>query len=356
MLRPLLKLYGFVDNDLIVKPFGNGLINYTWLLEYGSEKFILQKINDTIFTAPFVICKNIHYLDTFFKTNFPGYNFVSPIATIAQQEMVFMPGEGYFRMFKFVVNSITYDTVHAPTVAFEGAHQFGKFTKLLANFDIKQLGTTLPDFHNLNLRYKQFKLALKEGNKDRIADCQPIITFIETQKYIVDIFDTIQTNDQFKKRVTHHDTKISNVLFDTDGKGLCIIDLDTVMPGYFISDVGDMIRTYVSPVSEEEQDLSKIQIREDYFEAIVDGYLSEMKDELSDEEKSYFVYAGKFMIYMQALRFLTDHLNNDVYYGTKYEGHNLLRCNNQLMLLRQLLAKENVLQQKVAQYGKATNQ
>jgi hypothetical protein len=140
-------------------------------------------------------------------------------------------------------------------------------------------------------------------------------------------------------------------LFDKNGNGLCVIDLDTVMPGYFISDVGDMIRTYVSPVSEEEKDFSKIQIRQDYFQAIVDGYLSEMKDELSDEEKNYFVYAGKFMIYMQAIRFFADYFNNDIYYGSKYEGHNLVRGNNQLELLKQLLAKENQLQEIVTSYA-----
>ena len=131
------------------------------------------------------------------------------------------------------------------------------------------------------------------------------------------------------------------MLFNNNDKGLCVIDLDTVMPGYFISDVGDMIRTYLSPVSEEEKDFSKIQIRDEYFKAIAEGYLTEMNDELTATEKEHFVYAGKFMIYMQALRFLTDYLNDDIYYGSKYEGHNFIRANNQLTLLNRLIEKEN---------------
>ena len=253
-------------------------------------------------------------------------------------------------MFEFVIGSKTFNTLQNSQLAFEGAKQFGRFTKNLSKFDVSKLHITLVDFHNLSLRYQQFETALNKGNTNRIKACAEVIEFIESQKNIVDEFDQIKTNSNFKKRVTHHDTKISNVLFDTNNKGLCVIDLDTVMPGYFISDVGDMLRTYLSPVSEEEADYSKIEIREDYFQAILEGYISEMKDELSDEEKSYFVYAGKFMIYMQALRFITDYFNNDIYYGSKYEGQNLVRANNQLVLLKILLSKEQALELRVNQY------
>jgi hypothetical protein len=145
------------------------------------------------------------------------------------------------------------------------------------------------------------------------------------------------------------------VLFDKHGKGICVIDLDTVMPGYFISDVGDMIRTYLSPVSEEEKDFNKIQIREDFFEAIANGYLSEMGGELSEVEIRHFVYGGMFMIYMQALRFLTDYLNNDIYYGAAYEGHNYLRAKNQVVLLEKLLEKKDKFNKMVTKLGKSTH-
>ena len=201
----------------------------------------------------------------------------------------------------------------------------------------------MPNFHNLTLRFHQFTSALENGNKARLLQSKELISFIKANKNIVDTYEDILQNPSFKLRVTHHDTKISNVLFNEEDKGLCVIDLDTVMPGYFISDVGDMIRTYLSPANEEEKDFSKIKIRGDYFKAIWDGYMNEMKDELSADEKSHFIYAGKFMIYMQAIRFLTDHLNNDIYYGAKYEDHNLLRAENQVVLLQQLIEKEEVL-------------
>ena len=350
MLSSIVKLYGLPETECMLKPFGNGLINHTWLVECRGKRFILQKINDTVFTSPAMIAENLHYLNIFFKERFPGYLFVKPVATLLDEEMIFLPGNGYFRMFHFVKGSITFDTVNNGTLAFEAAKQFGKFTSLLSGFDIQKLHITLADFHNLSLRYKQFELALEQGDSGRIANSQPAVDYIKEQKNIVNKFEAIQTSPAFKKRVTHHDTKISNVLFDKNGNGLCVIDLDTVMPGYFISDVGDMIRTYVSPVSEEEKDLSKIEIRDEYFQAIAAGYLSEMKNELSTEEKDYFVYAGKFMIYMQALRFLTDHINNDIYYGAKYEGHNLVRANNQLELLKQLIVKEATLQEMVSIY------
>lgn len=167
-------------------------------------------------------------------------------------------------------------------------------------------------------------------------------------KSIVTQFESIKQNPQFKIRVTHHDTKISNVLLDYNNNGLCVIDLDTVMPGYFFSDAGDMIRTYLSPVSEEESNLAKIEIRQEYFEALAKGYFSQMNQQLTAEEKDHFVYAGKFMIYMQAIRFLTDYLNNDIYYGCKYEGHNFVRAGNQFTLLEKLIAEEPVLQQIVS--------
>jgi len=350
MSSSIVQHYGLSETDCTIRPFGNGLINHTWIVDCSDEQFIFQQINDTVFTSPVMIAENLYQLKVYFKAHFPDYLFVSPVATLHNEELVVIPGKGYFRLFKFVSGSVTFDTVDNTDIAFEAARQFGKFTKLLAGFDTNQLNITLPDFHNLTLRYHQFEQALEQGNSSRISNCRDSIDTIKAQKNIVEIFNKLKTNPRFIKRVTHHDTKISNVLFDKNGKGLCVIDLDTVMPGYFISDVGDMLRTYLSPVSEEEKDFSKIQIREEYFQAIVDGYLSEMKDELTPEEKKYFVYAGKFMIYMQAIRFLTDYINDDIYYGSKYEGHNLIRCNNQLELLKQLINKEEALQQEVSLY------
>ena len=260
---------------------------------------------------------------------------MSPVVSIAGGELV-KTGDGFYRMFPFIENSHTVDVLEKPQQAYEAAKQFGKFTKSLSRFDAAQLKITLPDFHNLTLRYQQFEMALETGNPKRITQSKELIAAIILNKRIVDEFEACK--EKFAIRVTHHDTKISNVLFDENDKGLCVIDLDTVMPGYFISDVGDMMRTYLCPVSEEENDFSKIIIRKEFYDAIESGYLSEMGAELSEFEKQYFHYAGEFMIYMQAIRFLTDHLSNDVYYGAKYAGHNFVRAGNQLTLLQRLQA------------------
>ncbi|HSV10455.1 MAG TPA: aminoglycoside phosphotransferase family protein [Hanamia sp.] len=335
--------YNLGVNDLDVEPIVNGLINATWRINNSHHSYILQKVNHHIFKSPESIASNVRMVADYLSKHHPGYFFVSPIQTRNGAEMMHIPNRGYFRLIPFVKDSHTINTVEKPQQAFEAAKKFGEFTRLLAGFPVEKLKITLPDFHNLTLRYQQFLQALETGNKTRLNVSKEYIQFIKEHKNIVDIYESILQNPSFKLRVTHHDTKISNVLFDAENKGLCVIDLDTLMPGYFISDVGDMVRTYLSPVNEEEKDFSKICIREEYFKSIWDGYMSEMKNELNDEERRHFIYAGKFMIYMQAIRFLTDHLNNDTYYGAKYEGQNFVRAGNQITLLKKLIEKENVL-------------
>lgn len=342
MLNSIFKEYN-IGANASVKPFGSGLINNTWLISDNGNDFILQRINDKVFKNPSDIATNIRLICEYFKKNHPGYLFPCPRKTTAGEEMIFIKEKGYFRIFPFIKNSNTIDVVNSTLQASQAANQFGRFTHMLSAFKVEQLKITLPDFHNLSLRYDQFESAIQTGNKERIKEAAGIINFLKEQHEIAGISDKINHSNDFKKRVTHHDCKISNVLFDNTDHGLCVIDLDTVMPGYFISDVGDMMRTFLSPVSEEEKDLAKIDIREDYFKAIASGYLEEMGDELTPTEKEHFVYAGKFMTYMQALRFLTDYLNNDIYYGAKYEGHNFLRANNQVILLKKIIEKENLL-------------
>ncbi len=312
-----------------------GLINDTYkIITPTNKQFILQKINDAIFKNPFAIEENIRGIADFLSIHHPNYLFTTPIALPNGKQLLHIENEGYFRLFHFVENSKSYNVVSNAEQAFKAAAQFGKFTKLLSEIDISKIQITLPNFHNLQLRFTQFENALQNGNKNRIVEATNEIDYLLAQKNIVDTYKTILANPNFKQRVTHHDTKISNVLFDKNSDALCVIDLDTVMPGYFISDVGDMMRTYLCPVSEEENDLSKITIRKDFYDAIINGYLSEMYDELSIEEKKCFHYAGEFAMYMQALRFVTDYLNDDVYYGACYEKQNFNRAKNQIELLK----------------------
>ncbi len=346
MLHVILSAFGFDPDNCIIDPFGTGLINHTWLLKCADNEYILQKVNHHVFKNPYFISDNIRFVGDYLKQNFPLYLFVTPILSVQHKDIEY-DGENYYRLFPFVKNSATFTTLENPDLAYEAARQFGKFTHLLSGFDVTILKETISGFHNLTLRYKDFQKALLYGNKERLSEAKDIIKQVEKYSFIVDEFEQIKESRRFKKRVMHHDTKISNVLFDKNDKALCLVDLDTVMPGYFISDAGDMMRTYLSPVSEEESDFTKIEVRPDFFDAIVAGYLGEMKNDLTEEEKKSFIYAGKFMIYMQAVRFLADYLCGDVYYGSKYEGHNFVRTKNQLYLLDRLQEKEALLVEKI---------
>jgi thiamine kinase-like enzyme len=339
MMKKILSAYKCSPNA-IVTAFGNGLINNTWKVEDEGKACILQKINTAIFKHPEFISENIQSIANYLSVHHPDYFFLTPVKTLAEEDMVFVEGDGYYRMYPFVKNSHTINVAENAGQTYEAAKKFGELTKLLADFPAQQLKITLPDFHNLSLRYKDFINAKQFGMKERIKKATEQIAFLESQENIVEEFERIKSSKHFKLRVTHHDTKINNVLFNDEEKGICVIDLDTLMPGYFISDVGDMIRTCVPNVNEEEKDISKIHIREHIFAALAEGYLSEMYNELSGEELNNFVYAGKFMIYMQALRFLSDYLNNDVYYGSAYEGQNFYRTANQTQLLRLLTDSE----------------
>ena len=337
----VLEAYELPIASTKVEAFGNGLINHTWKLTNGKDQFILQRINENVFADPEAIAKNIQMIAEHLQLHHPEYQFVKPVFSNDGQTMVHMEGEGYFRLFPFVKNSHSKNIVKTSSQAYEAAVQFGRFTRMLKDFDPAKLMITIPHFHDLSLRYLQFRSAIKNGDSERINGSKDLIETLLQHADIVSEYERIRTSQDFKIRVTHHDTKISNVLFNEQEKGLCVIDLDTLMPGYFFSDVGDMMRTYLSPVDEEEKDFTQIEIRKDFYDAIVQGYLDEMREELTMMEKQYFFYAGKFMIYMQALRFLADHLNCDRYYGAKYPDHNFMRAKNQVVLLQKFIeAKE----------------
>jgi Ser/Thr protein kinase RdoA (MazF antagonist) len=332
MLLQVLSQYIPGAGSFHAEPIGSGLIHQTWKLTDGKQSYILQQINHHIFKDPYAIAENIQQLNHYLQQHSPEYLFIAPLPTIEGKLIAEAEGN-YYRLFPFVEGSYTVDTVQTPEQAFEAASAFGKFTRLLSGFNVSKLNITIPCFHNISLRYQQFQQAIEQGNAERIKQAKPIINKLQSYVAIADQYNQIKVNPAIQLHVTHHDTKISNVLFNEQQKAICVIDLDTVMPGYFISDVGDMMRTYLSPVNEEEADFSKIQVRKEVYDAVVQGYQSQVNDMLSAAEQQLFFYSGQFMIYMQALRFLTDYLNNDVYYGAKYELHNYNRSLNQLTLL-----------------------
>jgi len=333
MLDQILLLYGIRPAAHQTEGFGDGLINHTWKVNTSDHSYILQQVNHNIFKSPRIIDHNISRLKQYLNAHYPDYLFVSPLPSLSGSTLV-QTTNGYFRLFPFINGSHAYNVLSKKENAFEAAQQFGKFSRLLNGFDAAELGFTLPDFHNLSLRYGQFVQACENASAERKTKAADCISQIHENIAIVNTFEEITTHSQIPLRVIHHDTKISNVLFDNNNKGICVIDLDTVMPGYYISDVGDMMRTYLSAANEEETDLEKITIRPDFLQAVHDGYLGQMGDILTEKEKNYFGYAGSFIIFMQALRFLTDYLENDCYYGRKYGDHNLNRSLNQLTLLK----------------------
>lgn len=339
MFDPILLLYGINPAQANIQPFGDGLINHTWMVSSNEKSYILQKVNTDVFKDPAAIDKNLSLLRDFLKHKDPRYLFVAPLKNKNGQSLQ-NDAHGCFRIFPFIQGSSSLSSLTHQEEAYEAARQFGKFSAILNDFETNKLNITIPDFHNLELRYEQFTDACTRAIPERMRRAKTAIHYINEHAYIVKTYSDLVADDQVPLRVIHHDTKISNVLFDKDKKGICVIDLDTVMPGYFISDVGDMMRTYLCESTEEETDLSKISIRKDFFKAIYKGYMQEMAGLLTAREKKYFSYAGKFIIYMQAMRFLTDYLLEDIYYGAKYEDHNLNRANNQIGLLSQYIEME----------------
>ena len=333
-MQEIFLLYGWkVDS---YAPIQQGLINSTYSIQTNKGAYILQCINHSVFKNPSAIDDNINAISSYLQKNNPSYLFTHLVPTLNGNTLVQWEG-GYYRAFH-KIEGYALSVLDNENQVKQAAMQFSGFTSILKNFEASQLKDSLPDFHNLNLRYHQFSEAIVKGNAQRITETKEAISFLAAHKKYVDIYSAFIHHAEVKKRVTHHDTKISNVLFQKNNgieKAICVIDLDTVMAGYFISDVGDMCRTCLCKVSEEEKDLNKVVVDAAKWKALEKGYLHFMQDELSSFERDHFFYGGQFMIYMQALRFLTDHLNNDIYYGAKYEGQNLVRTLNQIRLLEQ---------------------
>lgn len=343
----ILKAYGLTSKNIKLQQIGSGHINGTYLLTNPStgEKFVLQYINTNVFTNPEAIANNIQAVAAYLSKNSPNYLFPAPLLTQSGETMAIHDGK-YWRLSPFIADTVALDTLNSPKQAYEAAKQFGKLSRLLNNFDSSKLEATIVGFHDLELRFEQFKAALntaQDAVKDKAA--QEIETALSFQ-HILSQYLEFNSKADFPTRVMHHDTKISNVLLDKETfAGVCVIDLDTLMPGKFISDLGDMMRTYLCEFSENETDLSKITIRVDYFAAMIEGYLSEMGDILTATEKELILFSGHYIIYMQALRFLTDYLNDSVYYPIHYAEQNLDRTKNQFKLLGELFANESVLQE-----------
>lgn len=335
VLLQLLPSFGINANLHSVEPIGAGLIHGTYVVrnQHGRPAYILQHLNKGVFRIPEDIAWNLGRMQAFLSERGSDYFIPFPLQTSAGDDYLIHEGN-YIRLSPFVPDSHAVSVCTSPNQAFEAASQFGSFTAAFTGFDATTLRQTIPRFHDLLFRWEQFGEAANHGDPARIRETSAEIKWLAEREDIVRTYASMIGDPSCRLRVTHHDTKISNVLFDPNEKGICVIDLDTVMPGYHVSDLGDMYRTYLSPASEEETDLDQVVVRSEYLEAIREGYLTRMHALLTPREVELVDYAGSFMIYMQALRFLTDHLNRDIYYGARYEGHNLMRARNQIQLLQ----------------------
>jgi thiamine kinase-like enzyme len=315
----ILKHFGISGNAV---PIGSGHINKT----YKVGPYIIQKINKNVFVEPEVIANNLERAKEHLSKNHPDYLFIAPLKNIV------VDGD-HWRLYPYIEDSYTIDEAKNIAQAYDAAKAFGRFGRLMQGADLSQYKPTIKNFHNLQLRYDQFLSALSSTtNTLRVLASKEIQSAIEN-KTLVDHYNSVIESNTLVPGIFHNDTKINNVLFDgTTHKAIAVIDLDTVMEGYFIYDLGDLVRTVVSPVSEEEKDLGKIVVRKEFYDAVIDGYLSEM----SNIDKSMASFAGKMMTYIMAIRFLADYLRGNTYYHVTYPDQNLVRARNQLRLLELL--------------------
>lgn len=334
-LGDILAFFG-LPADLRAAPLGRGLIHRTFTLaQAASPEYVLQEINTRVFADPGLLDANLRAISTAFRVHHPEATFAHPVTSPGGATQFQHPANGrVFRISPFVTNTVSHDTVADAGIAFEAARQFGLFARRLSCLPIEAIRPSIPRFHDLGLRMAQFERSLREGNRNRIDACAGLIAQTRAHLRISDAYRAALASGVLRPRLMHHDTKISNVLFDTrSGRGVCVVDLDTVMPGVVLSDIGDMLRTYVCPVDENHRDVNDIVIRPEIYDAVEAGYLEGMGGMLTADERAMFSFAGKFMIFTQALRFLTDHLNDDAYYGAAYPGQNRDRAANQITLL-----------------------
>ncbi len=320
----------FIPNEEVVaiKLNNKGLINQTFIVSVGKIKikqFILQAINTAIFPLYEKGLENMILVNNQLnKSAFP-YEFPTPIL-----DKYICIDSVIWRLFPFI-ESNCYDVVLDKNMAFEAAKCLGSFYKSLHNFDTKQLHTTLPNFHNCNLRLSELDKAINTANTDRLNHAKELIKIIDSSRNILKKFDKL--NAELPIRVVHFDAKINNILFDkTTNKAKAIIDLDTLMPGTVLSDIGDMIRTFSNTLGEESKNIDGVKADIEIIQNIINGFLSSCKNILTNEEKDNLLFSGKAITLLQCIRFLTDYLNNDSYYKIVYPEQNWIRAQNQWAL------------------------
>ena len=337
-----------IDGEFLeAQPFGSGHINDTYRVEFqrGGQSFfhILQRINSNIFKSPDALMQNIQRVTAHLSAQIadqPDSNrrVLRLIPTRNERAWLVDEDGDYWRAYYYISGARTYDAVENTEQAFQAARAFGRFQDLLATLPSPRLNDTIPNFHNTPKRFEALLAAISADTAGRAILVKPEIEFALLHEPLTSVLQ----DANLPERVTHNDTKFNNVMLDdATGEGICVVDLDTVMPGLAPHDFGDMVRTTTSPTAEDEQDLSKVTMQFPMFEALVRGYLSSAGGFLTKDERKLLAFSGKLITFEIGVRFLTDHLSGDTYFKIHREGHNLDRCRTQFKLLESIEHQED---------------
>ena len=332
--------------DKTATSYGDGHINDTYLLDVAPTKFILQKINKSVFKNPDELMENIEAVTAFMteeikKTGGNPLRETLTLVKTTEGNNYYKTSDGeYFRMYIFVDNTVTYQSVENKEQFYDAAKAFGLFQKRLSAFPADKLYETIPDFHNTVKRFKDFKEAIDKDIKGRKKDVLPEIEFALARENFTSLITSALAKGEIPLRVTHNDTKLNNVLFDREtDEAICVIDLDTVMPGSLLYDFGDSIRFGASSAAEDEKDLDKVYCRLEYFEAFAKGFIEALGDSITQKELELLPESAKMMTYECGIRFLGDYLNGDTYFKIHYPKQNLDRARTQFKLVSDMESK-----------------
>lgn len=337
--------FGQLGNIKGIRPYGSGHINDTFLVE-GDRNFILQRMNRSIFLKPEEVMENILGVTTFLKKKITqaGGNAERETLTVILtkgQEPFYVDGQGeYWRMYYQIEDAVSYDRVERKEDFYESAVAFGNFQQLLADYPAETLHETIPGFHDTKARYEVFLKAVEEDVCGRAKYAKEEIEFYRARRETACVLGDMLAAGKLPLRVTHNDTKLNNIMMDKEtGKGICVIDLDTVMPGLAVNDFGDAIRFGASTGEEDERDLSKVSCDLGLFRIYAEGFLKECGGTFTDTEIAMLPMGAKVMTYECGIRFLTDYLKGDVYFKIHREGHNLDRARTQMKLVADMEEK-----------------
>ncbi len=348
-LREISGLFRMRADFIEAIPFGSGHINDTYCAWYDQAgvriRYIHQRLNHHVFKEPIKVMENIdrvthHALDKLLAAGNPEAHrrTLFCIPALDGKPYAFDSEGNLWRTYPFIEKARAYDTIETNEQAYQAARSFGEFQKLTADLTGGRLHETIPDFHHTLKRLEALETAIQQDLTGRASSVQPEIEFARARKADCSIVVDLIAAGKIPERVTHNDTKISNVLLDEiTAEGICVLDLDTTMPGSALYDFGDMVRTAASAAAEDETDTSKVTLRLDRFEALVKGYLSSATF-LNSAEIDHLAFSGKLLTLECGIRFLTDYLNGDTYFKIHRPDHNLDRCRNQFSFVKALEA------------------